>query len=201
MVINAMSRSLVRVQYVEELVAKGLARFDAERIVRELAHGIVECLFEVVRTDYEARGFTRDEFLRGAEMIWATPGASFDPKRFPPGAAPCATNVSQQAGLPLAVGFEPRQRRSSEPADVPASASAPNLDETEAAIHRHIAKYPNQAITDLFVHCETRGCEILMQGQEIWPFDFEFDRFAEGNGFRHAVLGGDAGLRTVWLQR
>jgi hypothetical protein len=111
------------------------------------------------------------------------------------------SNVSQQAGLSQAVGFEARQRRLSEPTDVAASASAPNPNQTEAAIHTHVAKYPDVVITDLFVHCERRGCEILMRGENLPAFALEFDRFAEENGFRHAVVLGDETLRSVWLQR
>ena len=191
----------IRNQYVEELVARGLARLDSERIVDEFAAGIADCLFEVARRDNEARGYTLEEFLHGAKMVWTTPGSSIDLKHLPSSTASCAINVSQQAGLPLAVGFEPRQRRGSEPAEVPASASGPSFDEAEAAIRSHIAHHPELALTDLFVHCEARGCEILMQGHDIRIFDLEFDRFAEQNGFRHAVVGGDAGFRTVWLQR
>jgi hypothetical protein len=191
----------LRNQYVEELVARGLARLDSERIVDEFAAGIVDCLFDVASKDYEAHGYTLDEFLHGAKMIWTTSGSSIDLKHLPSSTASCAINVSQQAGLPLAVGFEPRQRPGSEPAEVPVSARGPSLGETEAAIRSHIAKYPQLALTDLFIHCEVRGCEILMQGQDIRIFDLEFDRFAEQNGFRHAVVGGDAGFRSVWLQR
>ena len=191
----------LRNQFVEELAARGLARLDGERVVDEFTAGIADCLFEAARKDNEARGYTLDEFLHGAKMIWTTPGSFIDLKHLPPSTASCAINVSQQAGLPQAVGFEPRQRRDSEPADVPASASGPSFAETEAAIRTHVAKYPELALTDLFVHCEARGCEILMQGQDIRIFELEFDRFAEENGFRHAVLSGDAGFRAVWLQR
>jgi hypothetical protein len=199
-VITAMSESVIRDPHVQALVNTGLAQSDAERIVDEFAHGIATCLFENARKDYETRGYTRDEFTRGAELIWAS-GGTFDLKRLPPSVAPCVTNVGQQAGLAEAVGFEPRQRRPGAPTDVPASTSAPNPDETEAAIHSHIAKYPDLAVTDLFVHCEARGCEILMRGEKLQVFELEFDRFAEENGFLHAVVLGDESFRTVWLQR
>ena len=45
------------------------------------------------------------------------------------------------------------------------------------------------------------GCNVLIAGHDIRVFDLESDRFAEQNGFRHAIVGGDSGLRTVWLQR
>ncbi len=192
----------LRNQYIEELVAKGLARPDSERMVDEFVAGIADCLFEAARKDNEAHGYALDEFLHGAAMLSRRPGFfSIDVKHLPPSTALCAINAGQQAGLSQAVGFEPRQRPGSEPADAPASASGPSFAETEAGIRTHIAKYPELALTDLFVHCEARGCEILMQGQDIRIFELEFDRFAEENGFRHAVLSGDAGLRAVWLQR
>jgi hypothetical protein len=196
-----MSESIARAPHVQALVNTGLAQSDAERIVDEFALGIATCVFEDVRKDYEGRGYTRDEFVLVAAMIWSTPGNSFDLKRLPLSAAPCVTNVSQQAGLSLAVGFESRPLRPSEPVDVPASASGLNLDATEAAIHAHIARYPDLGPTDLYAHCEVRGCELIMQGERLRPYELELDRFAEENGFRHAVLRGNDNLRTVWLQR
>src|SRR5438876_6507737 len=64
---QAMRKSMdgLRGQYVEELVARGLARLDSERIVDEFAAGIVDCLFDVASKDYEAHGYTLDEFLHG----------------------------------------------------------------------------------------------------------------------------------------
>jgi hypothetical protein len=201
-VVNAMSESVARGPHIDALVKTGLARSDAERIVGEFAHGIAACLLEEAAKDSEARGYTREEFLHAAEMFWATPGSGFDLQHLPSGAAPCVTNVSQQAGLPMAVGFEPRSLRPGAPVDVPAGrADSPDLEAAEAAIRSHIAKYPAFSLSDLFVHCEARGCEILMRGEGLRPFELEFDRFAEDNGFRYAVLGGDEALRTVWLQR
>ena len=41
----------------------------------------------------------------------------------------------------------------------------------------------------------------MLTGRDIHIFDFEFDVFAEQNGFQHAVLRGDGNMRLVWLQR
>jgi hypothetical protein len=195
---NLMRRSMgtARDGYVEELMAKGLARPDSERIVDEFTAGIADCVFEAARVDYESRGYTLDEFLRGAEMLWSHGSPEIDPQHLR-NAVACAANVSQQAGL--AVPFDTPDVRSSEPTDVPADWA--QAHEMEATIRRHIASHAELAVRDLFVHCEARGCEILMQGPDIRIFDLEFDRFAEQNGFRNAVLGGNARLRSVWLQR
>jgi len=195
---NSMRKSMdtARDGYVEELMAKGLARLDSERIVDKFTAGIADCVFEAARMDYEARGYTLDEFLRGAEMLWSDGSPEIDPQHLR-NAVACAANVSQQAGL--AVPFDTPDVRSSELADVPADWA--QAHEMEAAIRRHIASHAELALADLFVHCEARGCEILMQSPDIRILDLEFDRFAERNGFRHAVLGGNAHLRSVWLQR
>ena len=70
----------------------------------------------------------------------------------------------------------------------------------EAKLRAHIDRYRGESLTDLRIKCEERGCVVLMQGQHIRIFDFEFDRFAEENGFASAFVGGDAARRTVWLR-
>jgi hypothetical protein len=195
-----LSLGVVRSRYIEELMAKGLARLDSERIVDEFAAGTADCLFEAARKDYEARGYTQDEFLHGAEMVWSTGSWITDLKYLPPDAVSCVANASQQAGLSLGVELHARgEERSTEPAGVPASTG--HSDEMEAAIRSHIASRAELALTDSSVHCQASGCEILMKGRDIRLVDLEFDRFAEQNGFRRALVYGDASFRTVWLQR
>ena len=60
---------------------------------------------------------------------------------------------------------------------------------------------PTNGLTRVLVQCRDDGCNVLIAGHGIHVFDLEFDRFAERNGFRHAIVGGDSGLRTVWLPR
>jgi hypothetical protein len=193
----AMRRSVAGTQnrFIDQLVAKGLARSDSERMVNEFANGLVDCLFEAALADNKSR-YTLDEFLHGAEMLWTNGTSQIDPQRVPTSAVGCAANVAQQAGL--SIDFEPSNRRGTEPV-VPASGM--NAREMEATILGHIATHPELALTDLFVHCDPRGCEVLMQGRDIKIFDLEFDRFAEQHGFQRTVVAGEANFRTVWLQR
>jgi hypothetical protein len=71
----------------------------------------------------------------------------------------------------------------------------------EARIREHIASHPRLEITDTLTTCREEGCSVMLVGRDIRIFDLEFERFAEQNGFEHAVLGGDSDRRFVWLQR
>jgi hypothetical protein len=62
-------------------------------------------------------------------------------------------------------------------------------DEMEARILDHMALYPNVSVNSLQVQCQEEACIVLIQADHtIDPFQFEFDRFAEANGFKSAVI-------------
>jgi hypothetical protein len=81
--------------------------------------------------------------------------------------------------------------------------STDRFDQMEAKIFAHVAMFPNDAITDLRIKCEERGCIILMQGRNIQSEQirqFDFHRFAEENGFLRAEHGGFEERRIVTLR-
>jgi hypothetical protein len=45
------------------------------------------------------------------------------------------------------------------------------------------------------------GCYVVLVGRDIPIFDFDFDAFAEQNGFARALLRGESNRRVVWLER
>jgi hypothetical protein len=197
-----------RDQFVETLVAKGLALSDSASIVQNLLDGLADCHFDATRRQYEAYGVRLEEFVRGAEEVWSnTPpdsrGVSIEV--IATYAPQCVANVSQQAGIPVAVNAS-SVTSTAAPSDF-GIWSQPNLvaqhdgamTEMEATILAHIALFPNVALTALRIKCEEKGCIVLMQGQKIDIFQFEFDRFAETNGFASATLWGDASRRVVML--
>jgi hypothetical protein len=182
---------------VEQLVAQGLSREDAERMGQRAVEGYADCLFESVRRQYEAQG-NLSEFLDHTDDIaWLEAAATLSSVRA--ATAPCLANVAQQVGITL-----------------PASpASGGNLDERitlpieppswgaemERRIRDHVASRPELGVTDVVVTCREQGCSALLVGRDIRIFEFEFDVFAEQNGFQKAVVGGQANGRSVWLER
>jgi hypothetical protein len=75
-------------------------------------------------------------------------------------------------------------------------------DEMEARIMSHVALFPGAALTNLQVQCQEEVCIVLMQSDRtIDMFEFEFDRFAETNGFQGAVLLTPENARAVVLRR
>jgi hypothetical protein len=76
-------------------------------------------------------------------------------------------------------------------------------DEVEAKILDHIALYPNVLANSVQVQCQEDACTVLIQADHaIDPFQFEFDRFAEANGFKSAVIHTtDYNARIITLLR
>jgi hypothetical protein len=201
---RAMSRSMAvnRDAYAQELAAGGLAPADSERIAQRLTDGLADCIFEAARKEYEARGVSFKDFLDGAEIVWSQPiePGIRDVSPIRSGAASCIAIAGQQAGMAL-------------PADYGSAANAfverfsaaleppPWASQMEARIREHIASYPGVEITDTLTTCREEGCSVMLVGRDIRIFALEFERFAEQNGFEHAVLGGDSDRRFVWLQR
>lgn len=188
--------------YAQELAAGGLAPSDSERIAQRLTDGLADCIFEAARKEYEARGVSFKDFLDGAEIVWSQPiqPGIRDVSPIRSGAASCIATVGQQAGMALpadygsaANEFVERFSASLEP--------PPWASQMEARIREHIASHPGIEITDTLTTCREEGCSVMLVGRDIRIFDLEFERFAEQNGFEHAVLGGDSDRRFVWLQR
>jgi hypothetical protein len=76
-------------------------------------------------------------------------------------------------------------------------------DEMEAKILEHIALYPDVLANSVQVQCLEDACTVLIQADHtIDPFQFEFDRFAEENGFKSAVIHTtDFNARIITLLR
>lgn len=76
-------------------------------------------------------------------------------------------------------------------------------DEVEAKILDHIALYPDVLANSVQVQCLEEACTVLIQADHaIDPFRFEFDRFAEANGFKSAVIHTtDFNARIITLLR
>ncbi len=77
--------------------------------------------------------------------------------------------------------------------------------EMEARILNHVSLYPGVSLTSLQAQCVEEQCMLLMQATSpIDVFQFEFDEFAQANGFQSAVIGtadGDTKIRIVTLRR
>jgi hypothetical protein len=200
---HAISKALAdsRDEFAKGLAASGLASADSRPIAQRFVDGMADCLFEAARNEYAARGVGFKEFLDGAEIVWSQP-IEVDAKsvsRIQSVASPCIANASQQAGIPTPIDY------GSAADHVAARLSAglespPWAAEMEARIRDHIARHPGVAGT--LIKCRNDGCNVMLEGAAIRVFDLEFDRFAEQNGFRHAVLGGHTNSRRfVWLQR
>jgi hypothetical protein len=204
-----------RDRYIETLVGEGLSRADSENIVQTLFNALAECHFAVTRQRYESYGLTVEQFLSGAEEVWtARDYHNVSVDTIARNAPQCVAQASQQAGLPIAI--EPDgSAAASAPEDFGILAQ-PNLvawprsadanvgpqdwaHQMESTLRAHIDRYSDASLTDLRIKCEERGCVVLMKGEMIPIFEFEFDRFAEENGFASALAGGDASRRIVWL--
>jgi hypothetical protein len=213
-------------QYVEELRSGGLAASDAEKIVQQFMDALAVCQFEAARREYESAGVSAADFLQGAEEVWS------DERRSSRGVSvnavaslawTCASDAAQQAGIHLeapagaldsraALGIPPAPQRAArlEPniltalgVNAPPVVSPDGSDEMEAKILRYVSSYPNLALTSLQVQCQIELCVVLMQADKpIDVFQFEFDRFAEENGFESAVIQSPApNARYVTLRR
>lgn len=196
---KAMTES--RDAFVAGLVTQGLARVDSEQIAQRMIDGLADCLFEAAVQEYQAQGVGLKEFMDVAEILWNQPvDLSSNPNQVTSVAEPCTTNISQQAGILLPVGIE-------SPGSAIAARFSAGLEspfwagEMEARIRDHIASYPAPTLTRLLIQCREDGCNVMMVGAAVPLFELEFDRFAEQNGFKHAIPGGDSNRRFVWLQR
>jgi hypothetical protein len=185
-----------RDRITNELVEQGLSSEDAEQMGRRAVEGIADCLFDAARSQYEAQG-NLNEFLEHAEIDWVLAATSLNRVRAV--MAPCLANIHQQTGLPLpadhAVGGNLDERVTLPPPPPPWAA------EMTGRIREHVASHPELGATDVFVQCREEGCSAMLVGNDIRIFDFEFDVFAEQNGFQKAVVGGDRDRRSVWLER
>jgi hypothetical protein len=181
---------------VEQLVAQGLSAEDAERMGQRAVEGYADCLFETVRKQYEAQGNLND-FLDHAEITWVDAALKLNGVRA--AVAPCIATIIQQVGLPpppnlpLGGSLEERIKLPSEP--------PPWAAEMESRIRDHVASHSELGVTDVIVECREEGCRALLVGRDIRIFDFDFDVFAEQNGFQKALVGGDRYGRSVWLER
>jgi hypothetical protein len=201
---HAISKSMAeeRDRYADELVKSGLAAADSARIAQRFADGVADCIFEAARTEHEAQGATFKEFLDGVEIVWSQPVEQGirDLSGIQSGAALCVATVSQQAGIALPTNFGPSANDIVERLSVGLE-QPPWAEEMEDRIHEHIASHADLELTGVLVECREEGCHAMLVGSGIRIFDLDFDQFAAQNGFRHAVLGGDANRRFVWLQR
>jgi len=71
----------------------------------------------------------------------------------------------------------------------------------EGRIRDHVASRPELGVTDVLVDCREAGCYVVLAGRDIPIFDFDFDAFAEQNGFARALLRGESNRRLVVLER
>jgi hypothetical protein len=185
-----------RESVTKELVEQGLSLADAEQMGRRAVEGIADCLFDAARSQYEAQG-NLSEFLDHTAIDWVLAATNLN--RVRDVMAPCLANVRQQAGLPLPAEQPPRgspDERVTLPPPPP-----PWAAEMDSRIRDHIASHPGLGVTDVFVQCREEGCGAMLVGSDIRIFDFEFDVFAEHNGFQKAVVGGDRDRRLVSLER
>jgi hypothetical protein len=183
----------------ERLVAQGLSRVDGERMAQSFIEGYADCLFDAARKQYEAQGMSVTEFLESAERSWSQLLAAFQLNRVRSAMAPCMANISQQTGVPLVAGYE--SGGSLDERITPPPPPPPWAAEMDSRIRAHVASRPELGATDVLVECSEEGCSVMLVGRDIRIFDFQFDVFAEQNGFEHALLRGDGGRRFVWLQR
>jgi hypothetical protein len=200
---HAMSKSMAgnRDQYAQGLVASGLASVDGDQIAQRFIDGVADCIFEATRKEYEAQGVSLTDFLDGAEIAWSQP---VEPgvrnlSRIRSDAVGCIATVAQQAGIPLPANLGAANdlvERLSAGLEKPAWAW-----DMETRIREHIASHPALTLTGKLIACREEGCNVVLVGSDIRIFDLKFEDFAEQNGFKHAVLGGDSSRRYVWLQR
>jgi hypothetical protein len=183
----------------ERLVAQGLSRVDGERMAQRFIEGYAECLFDATRKQYEAQGMSGNEFLDNAERSWSQLLAAFQLSRVRSAMSPCMANISQQTGIPLVAGYE--SGGSLDERITPPPPPPPWAAEMDSRIRAHVASRPELGVTDVLVECREEGCSVMLVGRDIRIFDFQFDVFAEQNGFEHALLRGDGNRRLVWLQR
>jgi len=182
----------------EELVSQGLSRADAEQIGKRAVEGIADCYFDAGRTQYEAQG-NLNEFLDHADINWIE--AALRLNRVRSAMLPCLTNIRQQTGLPLPLVDEQAPRGSLDERVALPPPPPPWAAEMDSRIREHIAAHPGLGVTDVSIQCREEGCSALLVGSDIHIFDFEFDAFAEQNGFQKAVIGGQRDRRSVWLER
>ena len=90
--------------FVDHLVKRGLARSDAERIVRESIHESTACLRDALRAEAEAQVVDYDAVLNAIEssledadgpFLWSVIDLAAVQAR----AAPCVLTVTQRAGI------------------------------------------------------------------------------------------------------
>jgi hypothetical protein len=185
-----------RERMAEQLMSHGLSQADAERMTQRAIEGYADCYFEVARKQYEAQGNLND-FLDHTEVTWVLAATNLN--RVREALALCMANIAQQVGLPFpsdsALGGSPDARVTLPP---PPPAWAAGMDRR---IRDHVASRPGLGVEDVFVECREEGCSAMLVGHDIRIFDFDFDVFAEQNGFQRAVVGGQKNLRSVWLER
>jgi hypothetical protein len=90
--------------FVDHLVKRGLARSDAERIVRESVRESTACLRDALRLEAEAQGVDYDAVLYSLESTLEDADGPFlwtviDLKAVEARAAPCVLTVTQRAGI------------------------------------------------------------------------------------------------------
>jgi hypothetical protein len=182
---------------VEQLSEQGLSREDAERMGQRAVEGFADCLFENVRKQYEAQG-NLSEFLEHTDdTAWLEAATRLNSVRA--STAPCLANVAQQVGITLPespTSGGNLDERIILPPEPPSWGA-----EMERRIRDHVASRPELGVTDVVVTCREQGCSALLVGRDIRVFDFDFDAFAEQNGFQKAVVGGPPNGRSVWLER
>ena len=91
---------------IDYLVAHGLERSDAERIVRKASEDSVACFFEALRLEADAQSVQFDSVLNAIEATQLDTdgpelGAIVDLEAVIDQMLPCAMNVLQQAGIPF----------------------------------------------------------------------------------------------------
>jgi hypothetical protein len=182
----------------EQLVRQGLSQEDAARMAERFIEGYADCTFDAVRKQYEARGVSMSEFLDRAEQGWSHVLDGYDVNRVLPAFVPCVANLSQQTGISMPAddaSAGSREELNTPPPPPPWAA------EMESRIRNHVASRPGLGVTNVLVDCREEGCNVILVGQDIPVFDFDFDVFAEQNGFERAVLRGTSNHRLVWLKR
>jgi hypothetical protein len=183
-----------REDLVNALVERGLAPADSEQLAQRYVDGIVDCVFEAARKEYEARGKPD-----GDDVSWWQVMAYSNLNRVQSAAVPCVANISQQTGIPPPANFGSGGVVSDDIRAEPPS--PPWAAEMEARIRDYVASYSSPDIETVLVKCVEQGCTVALVGRDVRIFDFEFDVFAEQNGFKHALVSGAPNSRRVWLER
>lgn len=96
---------------VDEIVARGLARSDAERVVRRFVVDSVDCLLRALRSEADAQSVAYDSILDALEAeLYDADGplltAVIDMQAVQTRAAPCGLTAAEQAGISPAVMVE-----------------------------------------------------------------------------------------------